>query len=382
MKGLGVFINSPYLGGAERSIISQLKEIQGYKLSFYIPFLLEESEASELISHIKSHHANGDINLIKFPSSLYKISRSQTKKIPFILLSLILFVFHLRENIRKHDVIWVNGNKIGLPILLNLILGFKGKMVYHLRDYPSKDSLFKYIWRLFRYIKAEEVLVLANSYDVQKKAESMILRSNVVFDTCYNPIDAMTAKNGKQEDGIVIGIASMLAPWKGIHSVLLCEAMYRFELVAAGIRAINIYGDDIYATEGENKNYKKDILKFVDQDSLINFKGRVAPQKIFSDIDVLVHPSLKPEPFGRVVAEAYESQTALITTGLGGSGELILDDCAIRIIPYDYSGLKDALIRCCDESFRKELVQSGNKMSQNIKEQQRDFWKRLERFIA
>jgi glycosyltransferase involved in cell wall biosynthesis len=42
-------------------------------------------------------------------------------------------------------------------------------------------------------------------------------------------------------------------------------------------------------------------------------------------LDIVVHASTRPEPFGRVIIEAMALERAVVTTALGGAAELIED---------------------------------------------------------
>ena len=75
---------------------------------------------------------------------------------------------------------------------------------------------------------------------------------------------------------------------------------------------------------------------------------------------------MRPEPFGRVLIESYRSGTPLISTGLGGSGELIDNESsALSFIPYDYYGLYECVSKMCsDERF--SFIQEGRLKGDDI----------------
>jgi glycosyltransferase involved in cell wall biosynthesis len=77
----------------------------------------------------------------------------------------------------------------------------------------------------------------------------------------------------------------------------------------------------------------------------VGFTGFVDdPGAAIRALDVVVHASTVPEPFGLVVAEGMACGRAVVTTGTGGSGEIVTPGVdAVVVEPGDASGLADAL---------------------------------------
>jgi glycosyltransferase involved in cell wall biosynthesis len=170
-----------------------------------------------------------------------------------------------------------------------------------------------------------------------------------------------------------IGIVSMLAPWKGIHQILLWASLYEEKLKKIGIKEINIYGADIYKTKGSHQNYATQLIKLKQNFpcSLINFKGNISPSIIYNTIDLLIHPVISPEPFGRILIEAFTTKIPVLSTALGGSGELAInEETAIVFSCYDYQGLFDNVKQISqNETLRNHLINNAFKKAQEIKQQ-------------
>ena len=73
---VNIVLNSPYLGGAERSMILQAKKFSKQKVSFFIPFLKNHSEIRDSVREIKKNFDDVKIILWQYPNLLYSISRS------------------------------------------------------------------------------------------------------------------------------------------------------------------------------------------------------------------------------------------------------------------------------------------------------------------
>lgn len=71
--------------------------------------------------------------------------------------------------------------------------------------------------------------------------------------------------------------------------------------------------------------YKRNLQRKYAASPAIEFLGFVAPQKIFSKIDLLVVPSLWCEPLGRVIFESYSYGVPVIASSKGGISEIIAD---------------------------------------------------------
>jgi glycosyltransferase involved in cell wall biosynthesis len=383
MRKVALFFNSPYIGGAERSILTQIASLRNSQIDFYIP-QIEGVESRGVLEEVKKKFPEGRIFHYQYPAALYKTSRSSSGKLQLVskLLALVESFLYLRGlGLGNYDVIWTNGNKAALPVYLFLYLfNYSKHFVWHFRDYPHDKGIFKIIWKLLgRRTKFKKTL-LANSYSVERELRSVIRSEQCEYQTIYNPVgDIQRAQPESIGNNIKkVGLASMIAPWKGIHTIIHFEKMFRNELKDMGIEEFSVYGGDIYATEGEHATYLKELLGLVDDESLIKFKGNSTPQDIFSSIDLLIHSSLKPEPFGRVIIEAFAARVPVLSTCLGGSGELVIDgESGARIYPYDYVGLLNTIKSLQNREDRKELTDRALSRLDEVEEQQRDFWSRF-----
>lgn len=110
--------------------------------------------------------------------------------------------------------------------------------------------------------------------------------------------------------------AGQLADYKGLP--LLLDAWQRTE--ASDVR-LRIVGDGMCAP---------DVVAAARADPRITAVGSLTPGEMageFSRARVVVAPSTTPETFGRVAAEAMAFGRPVITSGLGGLGEIVGDAC-------------------------------------------------------
>ncbi|MET0249066.1 MAG: glycosyltransferase family 4 protein [Sphingobium sp.] len=65
----------------------------------------------------------------------------------------------------------------------------------------------------------------------------------------------------------------------------------------------------------------------------VRFAGPMDPLAFFESIDLLVVPSIWPEPFGRVVVEAYGAGVPVLAARIGGLPDLIAGDKEAWLVP-------------------------------------------------
>jgi glycosyltransferase involved in cell wall biosynthesis len=152
----------------------------------------------------------------------------------------------------------------------------------------------------------------------------------------------------------------MLAPWKGIHEIILWASMYESELKNIGIEEISIFGANIYHTSGEHNHYTEDINTLAKKvnSSLVVFRGQEKPSDIFNDIDLLIHYSLDAEPFGRVIIESFVNKVPVVSTALGGAGEMVEhNQTGFVVSKYDKQGLFEIVkLISQNKKLREEIV--------------------------
>ena len=138
---------------------------------------------------------------------------------------------------------------------------------------------------------------------------------------------------------ICIGIVGRIAKWKGQHIFLeagaqLIEAGWDLSLIIIGAP---LFGEDAYASE---------LSQFVDKKGIsdrVHFLGFCEDvQAEIRKLDILVHASISPEPFGQVVIEGMIESIPVIGTDGGGVSEIIQHGETGILVPMGDAG---ALVR-------------------------------------
>ncbi len=121
--------------------------------------------------------------------------------------------------------------------------------------------------------------------------------------------------------------------------------------------------------EGPLKEDLQEIIKENNLDARINLPVSYDKvPEIYLNADIVVFPSIWPEPFGRIVIESAASKTMVIGSNIGGIKETILNCGGELFEPGDIKELREKIIKHTNklENKNEEKVESFNK--EKIKE--------------
>jgi glycosyltransferase involved in cell wall biosynthesis len=151
-----------------------------------------------------------------------------------------------------------------------------------------------------------------------------------------------------------------MARWKGHEIFLRALSMLPADLPISAY----IIGGALYETKGSQ--YTIDELRGVAArlgiSSRIGFTNFVEePAAALRALDIVVHASTKPEPFGLSIAEAMACGKAVISSGSGGAAEIVSDgETALVHAPGDAAGLaKRIACLIADPELRARLGHAG-----------------------
>ena len=258
---------------------------------------------------------------------------------------------HLRR--LEPDLVHTNSLKAGLyGGLAGRLVGVP--VVWHARDRIADDYLPRPAVHLVRAaLRVLPTAVLANS---QATADTLSLsarraaRTTVVGDPYRPPPDA----DHCVEDGtVVIGMVGRLAAWKG-QDVLL-DALDRLE-TRTPWRAV-IIGSAMFGESEYEVRLRADVRRrgLGDSVEFLGFRPDVGAE--LATLDVLVHASVIPEPFGQVVVEGMAAGLPVVASAAGGPLEIVQHDVDGLLFPAgDAAALADELTRLIEDSaLRKRL---------------------------
>jgi glycosyltransferase involved in cell wall biosynthesis len=154
----------------------------------------------------------------------------------------------------------------------------------------------------------------------------------------------------------LIGLFGRISPWKG--QKVLIEALSQLPNVNAVI-----VGDALFTDE--DQQYKRALLRIAQTAGVsgrlffAGFQADVLPY--LKAVDIVVHCSTSPEPFGRVVVEAQLAGKPVIATKGGGPSEIIEDRVTgILVSPSDSEELATKIQELLENLyFSAELAKNG-----------------------
>jgi len=153
----------------------------------------------------------------------------------------------------------------------------------------------------------------------------------------------------------IVGFVGQIARWKAPH--LLIDAAERCRHDSASFRIIG--GVTFPAAEHEYGCWLRDRLSWSPARDRIQWLAPTRePAEAFAQLDVFVHTSVAPEPFGRVLVEAMVARRPIIALRKGSAIELLDDETAVFADSEDGEAIASAIASVIDDrSAAQERVE-------------------------
>ena len=328
------------LGGAESSLVDVLASLRCAQPSW--PLHLLAASDGLLLERVRALGVTAEV--LPFPATIGRLGEHGAAasggtarfagQIALASPSMLRYRTALRRAINDFHpaVVHTNGLKMHL---LGAWAADRPALVWHLHDYLGTRGTTA---RLLRWHHLRPAAVVANSQSVADDAVRALGNGTHVV-TVRNGVDlarfsrtgpranldAMAGLPPAAPNTIRVGLVATLARWKGHETFLEAIAQLPSRLP---VRAF-IIGDAVYHTEGsqyslEELRARANALGIADR---VGFTGFVlTPEAIFRGLDIAVHASTSPEPFGLVIAEAMASGCPVIVANAGGAAELVTPD--------------------------------------------------------
>jgi glycosyltransferase involved in cell wall biosynthesis len=154
-----------------------------------------------------------------------------------------------------------------------------------------------------------------------------------------------------------VGMVGRLAPWKGQHVFL--EAFAR--AFPTGPERAVVIGGALFGEEAYEASLRRDAARLGISERVELRGHRHDVEGELARLDVAVHASVTPEPFGQAVVEAMAAGLPVVAPGAGGPAEVVTDGVdGILVPPGDIERLAAALRRLADDAgLRDRLGRAG-----------------------
>ena len=199
--------------------------------------------------------------------------------------------------------------------------------------------------------------------------------------TIYNPLpeDVSAPAPGQRAEGMYHMLYAGKLSWgKGAHLVLEALPAIREALSPAEVR-LTLVGQGPLREYLAERAYTLGLANYVD------FTGQIPHQQLlqlYSQVDVVIVPSIVQEAFGRVALEALESGTPVVASSHGGLPEIIEDGVTGVVVEPDPPEIAKGVLRVLlDAGFRRRVVEAwprlATKFGTDVAEQHLALYRRV-----
>jgi glycosyltransferase involved in cell wall biosynthesis len=253
--------------------------------------------------------------------------------------------------------------------------GVRPRVVWHLHDYvgtrPATARLLRWSMRHCDAIVTNSESVAADAGRALQPRVPILVVHNAVDLDRFNPrgprlnLDRIAGMPEAPVGVLRVGLIATFARWKG-HTTFL-DAMARID-PALPLRGY-VIGGPVYQTSGSQ--VRLDELRAEVQAR--GLSGRIGFTGFVDDVgsairalDVVVHASTEPEPFGLVIAEALACGRAVIASEAGGAREVFTAGVDALAHPPGNASVLAAQITVLarDAGLRHRLAEAGRQTAE------------------
>jgi glycosyltransferase involved in cell wall biosynthesis len=369
---------SSQLGGAERNLIDVICAVQRQDPTIEIVVLITAPDGP-LVAELTPLGVK--IIMLELPRNIAQLGDSglptggnkiatAVKLVANVSLvaDFIRYWWQFRRTIVKiaPDTIHSNGFKTHLLVAS---LGTSIPIIWHLHDFISSRLA---IGKLLKLLIGRVTVAIAISQAVATDWQAVFpgLKINLI----YNAIDTDKYRSSRSDSEpttdlyVKIGLVATYALWKG-HDIFI-QAIGQIARQSPDLKSqvkFYIIGGAIYETA--RSQYSRSTLQQLAHDltvadwiTFIDFQSDIVAS--YNMLDIIVHTSTKPEPFGRTIVEAMACEKAVIVSNAGGAAELFThDQDAIGVTPGDPALLAAAIGDLIDRPATRIAIGTAGRLN-------------------
>jgi len=333
------------LGGGELSLLELISGLDRARVTPLASCVAE----GPLPEALRRAGVRVDIN--PWPRFALRIGRARLASrlaAPFAAPALIPHVARMARLVRREGIDLIHSNGLKSHLIGSLVRLMTGcRLVWHVRDVLRPGPIRQAYGAMARLTVS---CLVANSSAVARTFPGMPgSRLRIVYNgldmNLYAPAPAapsVRASLGIEPGDLVIGAVGALAPLKGhIHLIRAAPAILQQFPRARFV----IVGREMYVTAGHagyRQTLEAEAVRLGVARQVVFAGYREDPVAFLRCFDLLVHASIYPESFGRVLVEAMGCGVPVIATALGGPTEIISSDDEGLLIP---AGSHEAITR-------------------------------------
>ena len=251
--------------------------------------------------------------------------------------ALAAFARRLRGVVTRFRPDLVHSNGIKTHLLSRLAVPAGVPVVWHVHDFTGSRRAAGW---LLRRARSRVRVAVAISRAVAEDARRVL--PGVPVEVVPNAVDLARFAPGPGDGAdldrraglppapagtVRVGLVATYARWKGHLAFLDAAAKLLREAPALSVRWY-VVGGPIYHTAAQFTEAElraaAETRGLADRVAFVPFADDPVP--VYRALDVMVHASTQPEPFGLTVAEAMACGRAVVVSAAGGAAELFTDD--------------------------------------------------------
>jgi glycosyltransferase involved in cell wall biosynthesis len=329
---------SAEMGGSERSLVELLRALRRRRPEWSFDVVLPRE--GPLAVQVRDLGASAV--LLPMPAALARFGESAERGIaargaglPRVAAAAAGYARQLRQLLQSLGTDVIHSNGLKHHVLAAWAHARTTPLVWHIHEYVTPRPLTR---TLLRRSAARAAVAVANSHSVARDL-AVAVGPAMRIETIYNGIDldefappggmadradldALAGWPAAEPGTVRIGLVATFGRWKG-HDVFL-RALAQLS-PSLPVRAY-VVGGAVYDTAGSQ--YSLDELRRMtaaagleQRVAFTGFVPRTAP--VLRALDVVVHASTQPEPFGLAIAEAMACGCAVVVSDAGGAAEIV-----------------------------------------------------------
>jgi len=285
--------------------------------------------------------------LLAAPRGMLRVRREDGWRALTAIPAVLVMVARLAWAARGYDVLYANSQKAALVAMLaGLPTG--RPVIWHLRDILSSAHFSglqrrAVVWlanraarRVIAISEATQQAFVACGGDPRR----VVLVPNGIDAVRFAGLDALDT--GKLRGGMapagapVVGLFGRIAPWKGQH--VLISALPDLPDVHAVIVGDALFGEVAYR---QALRALAERLGVAGRIHWLGHRGDIPA--LMRMVDLVVHTSVAPEPFGRVIVEALLAGRPVLASDQGGPREVLGEESPWLVAPENPPALAGAI---------------------------------------
>lgn len=286
------------------------------------------------------------VEVIKIGSSVTNVRKDSVSSVfsikLFVAFSVIAYGLKVGKFIRKNNIDIIHTNSLKSDVY-GIIASFVAQrpLIWHVRDHISNQYLPEFAVQVVRFCARRiPSFIIANSQStldslqLRQSNDSAIVSSGIqTFGVVYDGLRKNRLPQRADIDGdLVVRVLLMgrLTHWKGQH--VFIEAGR--QLIDRGLKVNFLIAGAALFNEQKYEQSLYDLVKKYNLGRHVEFLGHVnSVQSLLASVDILVHASVSPEPFGQVVVEGMAAGLPVIATDAGGVRETVLHGVTGLLVP-------------------------------------------------